>query len=82
MSPKAKITSKGQVTIPKAVRDKLDLRPGSSVIFEIKETAALIYPEVENPLDRLKELKKECRLSEQEVADMIRESKADWDDLG
>jgi AbrB family looped-hinge helix DNA binding protein len=81
MSPKAKITSKGQVTIPKAVRDKLDLRPGSAVVFELKESAAVIYPEVERPLDRLREIKQEYSISEKEIAAMIRESKADWDSL-
>ena len=30
---KAKITSKGQVTIPKAVRDRLGLRPGDEIEF-------------------------------------------------
>ncbi len=34
---KAKITSKGQVTLPKPLRDKLDLRAGDNII--IKETA-------------------------------------------
>lgn len=29
----AKVTSKGQVTVPKAVREKLDLEAGSKIIF-------------------------------------------------
>ncbi len=29
----AKVTTKGQVTIPKAIRDKLDLKEGSKIIF-------------------------------------------------
>ena len=32
-----KITSKGQVTIPKPMRDHLGLEPGSSVEFELGE---------------------------------------------
>lgn len=31
--PTATITSKGQVTIPKAVRDRLGLRPGDKIEF-------------------------------------------------
>ena len=31
--PKTKITSKGQVTVPKAVRDKLGLKPGDELDF-------------------------------------------------
>jgi antitoxin PrlF len=33
----SKITSKGQVTIPKPLRDHLRLEPGSSVEFELAE---------------------------------------------
>jgi AbrB family looped-hinge helix DNA binding protein len=31
-----KITSKGQVTIPQAVRDRLGLQPGTTVEFEVE----------------------------------------------
>ena len=31
------VTSKGQVTIPKAVRDRLGINPGSKVDFEVAE---------------------------------------------
>ena len=36
MEQKAKITSKGQVTIPKAVRDALGLKEGDSLLFEVE----------------------------------------------
>ena len=31
----SKITSKGQVTLPKTVRDKLGVRSGDSIIYEV-----------------------------------------------
>jgi antitoxin PrlF len=31
------VTSKGQVTIPKSVRDRLGINPGSKVDFEVAE---------------------------------------------
>ncbi len=31
-----KVTSKGQVTIPKAVRDRLGIAPGSAITFEME----------------------------------------------
>jgi antitoxin PrlF len=30
----AKVTSKGQITIPKSVRDRLGLRPGEEIAFQ------------------------------------------------
>jgi antitoxin PrlF len=55
------VTVKGQVTIPKAIRDRLGLVPGSSrVAFDIdpdgkvvlRKTEDAVTPEVD-PLDRL-----------------------------
>lgn len=38
----AKLTSKGQITVPKAVRDTLGLEPGDQVLFRVEENRAVI----------------------------------------
>jgi AbrB family looped-hinge helix DNA binding protein len=38
----AKVTSKGQITIPKPVRDALDLHQGDEVVFRVERTRAVI----------------------------------------
>ena len=38
---KAKLTSKGQMTVPKAVRLKLNLRPGDRVLFTFEDDGSV-----------------------------------------
>jgi AbrB family looped-hinge helix DNA binding protein len=40
------LTSKGQVTIPKQIRDALDLAPGSSVEFAVNRDGELVIHKV------------------------------------
>ena len=42
MEVAARLTSKGQVTIPKAVRDALGLNEGDSIVFRIEGARALL----------------------------------------
>ena len=42
MDVRAKITSKGQVTIPKSVREALDLREGDELLFRVEQSRAVI----------------------------------------
>ena len=42
MDVRAKVTSKGQVTLPKSVRDALDLHEGDEVLFRVEESRAVI----------------------------------------
>ncbi len=40
----AKVTSKGQITIPLIIREILHLEPGSTVIFKVTENGILLSP--------------------------------------
>lgn len=42
----AKVTSKGQITIPKAVREQLGIGPGSMVDFERIEDGRIVLAKV------------------------------------
>jgi antitoxin PrlF len=42
MDVRAKITSKGQVTIPKSVRDALDLHEGDELLFRVEDSRAVV----------------------------------------
>jgi AbrB family looped-hinge helix DNA binding protein len=42
MDSSAKITSKGQVTIPKSVRDALGLREGDELLFRVEDSRAVV----------------------------------------
>ena len=42
--PESTITSKGQTTLPKAIRDSLSLKPGDKVRYVVLDEGALIMP--------------------------------------
>jgi antitoxin PrlF len=42
MDASARITSKGQVTIPKGVREALELRAGDEILFRVERSRAVI----------------------------------------
>lgn len=42
MDVRAKVTSKGQVTIPKSVREALQLHEGDELIFRVERSRALV----------------------------------------
>lgn len=53
---KSKVTSKFQITIPKDVRDEVDLRAGEVVLVESvssEEIRVRRFPRVKNPLEVL-----------------------------
>ena len=49
----AKMTSKGQVTIPKAVRETLHLEPGDRVSFSVRPNGDVVLIARNKPFSRL-----------------------------
>jgi AbrB family looped-hinge helix DNA binding protein len=42
MDTRARVTATGQVTIPKSVRDALDLREGDELMFRVEHSRAVV----------------------------------------
>lgn len=52
---KSSISSKGQITVPIEIREKLGLLPGTAVRFELRDGEAVLYKAAHgaHPVDRL-----------------------------
>lgn len=74
----ATITSKGQITLPKEIREALELEKGGKVVFILEGKRATIIPKTKDPLKKLKELKKEIVFNKKEIEEMIKASKREW----
>jgi AbrB family looped-hinge helix DNA binding protein len=46
------VTSKGQVTIPKRVRDRLGIQPGSAVDFRMADDGQIVLTKVDGPMPK------------------------------
>jgi len=70
----AKITSKGQVTIPKEIREKLGVHPGEDVGFEERDNVLVISKVVtRSPFDKW--MGKLKHLEGQRSDDLVREAR-------
>ncbi len=61
----AKVTSKGQVTIPSTIREILKIEPGSTVIFKVTDRGVILTPceIIEKPVYSAREWRKIGRLA-------------------
>jgi antitoxin PrlF len=68
----ATVTSKGQVTIPKDVRDALNLRQGTQIIFVVQpDGSVLLRPKTKNLKDMVGMLKAKRHVTVEEMNDVI-----------
>jgi AbrB family looped-hinge helix DNA binding protein len=78
----AKLTSKGQITIPKTIRTALGLKAGEKVVFIRENREVIMIPKTKEPLKELEKIRKEVPLfTEEEIKRMIKESKKEWSKL-
>ena len=70
---KSVISSKGQITVPVEIREKLGLLPGTEVTFEITNSGALIRKgrKGDHPVDRIAGILRSAR-SVDELMDEMR----------
>lgn len=51
--PESTVTSKGQITIPKVVRDKLHLETGDTVYFNMRDDGSVLLVPRNEPVESL-----------------------------
>ncbi|WP_119821348.1 AbrB/MazE/SpoVT family DNA-binding domain-containing protein [Halalkaliarchaeum desulfuricum] len=78
LSAEGTVTSKGQVTIPKRIRDELGLSAGTKVEFVLDEDGTIRVRPKEPPLQRLRDVKERLAAHEVDIEKMRRESKDEW----
>jgi antitoxin PrlF len=74
----ATITSKGQVTIPKRIRDELELTAGTEIEFIVEEDGTIRVQRTEPALQRLRTVKEQLAEHDVDIEQMRRESKSAW----
>jgi AbrB family looped-hinge helix DNA binding protein len=75
----ATITSKGQVTIPKRVRDALDLDEGTEIEFVVEDDGSVTVRPKRPPMERLRVLQQRLATHDVDLDAMRRESKRAWE---
>jgi len=78
ISDDATVTSKGQVTIPKRIRDELGLTAGTEVEFVLEEDGTVRVRPKEPAMDRLRAVKKQLADHDVDIETIRREVKAEW----
>lgn len=82
MSYDATVTSKGQITIPKEVRDRLEIEEGEKVLFRFEEDGSVRLVVVpSDPMDRFDEVRERARAIEVDLQELIEREREQWDRL-
>lgn len=76
-----RVTTKGQVTVPKEIRERLGIEPGDEVAFEETEAGYVIRKRVdENPFERWRGAADADATVEERMAELRGERRDDGDE--
>lgn len=74
----ATVTSKGQITIPKRIRDRLEIDEGTTVTFEIHDDGTVTISPGNDSWELLEEIQQVPRQTDNTVEELLTESKRAW----
>lgn len=74
----ATITSKGQVTIPKRIREQLQLEAGDQLEFVVTQDGELTVRPKRDAMERLREVRETLAPLAVDVDELRRQSKTAW----
>lgn len=66
----SKVTAKGQVTIPKEVREKLGIHPGDDVEFKERDGVVVLKKATDNPFERWRGVADESRSVDERMREL------------
>ncbi len=76
--PIVRTSTKGQIVIPKEIRDKLGIGPGKRLLFRLVENHAEIVPLPDEPVKAMRGmLRSETSLAEELLKDRRKDSETD-----
>jgi len=78
VSDDATLTSKGQVTIPKRIRERLGLEAGTEVEFILDDDGSLRVRPKEPPMERLEAIREQLSSREIDIDRMRQDAKGAW----
>lgn len=79
VSEDATVSSKGQVTIPKRIRDKLGIDAGTEVEFVLEDDGTIRVRPKKPAMERLDAVKAKLTKHDVDLERMREESKDEWD---